>query len=197
MLKIEKYKERLIMSKYLIVSGHPDLNDSVANKTILEELTKLLPEAEFDYLDKQYPDFNINVEAEQAKLENADVIVLLFPVFWCSLPSLMSRWMEQTFRHGWSHGRTGDKLKGKKLVVSLTTGAPEELYHRDAAMGYEIEDFLPPLKATANLCQMEWAGFVYTGGVSYQSRNDLEKLSLMQRKSRVHAQRIVELLKTL
>ena len=35
------------MKRILIVSGHPDLNDSFANKTILEELSKLLPHAEF------------------------------------------------------------------------------------------------------------------------------------------------------
>lgn len=44
------------MKKILIISGHPDLNDSFANKTILEEIHKLLLEAEIVYLDKLYPD---------------------------------------------------------------------------------------------------------------------------------------------
>lgn len=48
------------MKKILIISGHPDLNDSFANKTILEEIHKLLPEAEIVYLDKLYPDFRID-----------------------------------------------------------------------------------------------------------------------------------------
>lgn len=56
------------MKKILIVSGHPDLNDSFANKTILEETKKLLPEAEFVYLDKLYPDFQIDVKTEQERL---------------------------------------------------------------------------------------------------------------------------------
>ena len=119
------------MKNILIVSGHTDLNDSVANKTILEELEKELPQAEFDYLDRLYPDFQIDIPAEQEKLVKADVLVLQFPVFWYAIPSLMSRWMEQAFQHGFSHGSTGDKLKGKKLVASFTTGAPEALYHRD------------------------------------------------------------------
>ena len=49
------------MKKILIVSGHPDLNDSFANKTILEETKHLLPEAEFAYLDKLYPDFHTDL----------------------------------------------------------------------------------------------------------------------------------------
>lgn len=48
------------MKNILIVSGHPDLNNSFANKNILEELNSLLPEAEFAYLDKLYPDFRID-----------------------------------------------------------------------------------------------------------------------------------------
>ena len=70
------------MKRILIVSGHPDLNDSFANKTILEELSKLLPHAEFVYLDKLYPDFKIDVMAEQERLLRADIIVFQFPLFW-------------------------------------------------------------------------------------------------------------------
>lgn len=185
------------MSNILIVSGHTDLNESVANKTILEEIAKKLPEAEIDYLDQLYPDYKIDVKLEQEKLVKADVIVLQFPIFWYSIPSLMSKWMEDTFKHGFSHGSTGDKLKGKKVVASFTTGAPEALYHKDAPMGYEIEEFLPPIKAMCSLCGMEFVGFVYTGGVSYQSRSDAEKLEVMKVKSTEHADRVVKLVNQL
>ena len=182
----------------LIVSGHTNLGESVANQTILENLQKDLPEAEFDYLDQLYgKDFQIDIEREQAKLVQADIIVLQFPIFWYAMPSLMSRWMEEAFQHGFSHGRTGDKLKGKKLIASFTSGAPEELYHKDAAMGYEIEDFLPPIKAACGLCSMEFAGFVYTGGVSYQSRTDPEALAATKEKAGRHAARLITLIENL
>lgn len=182
------------MKNILVVSGHMDLENSVANKTILEELDKALPKAEFVYLDKLYSDFKINVEVEQQKLVKADIIVLQFPVFWYAMPSIMSRWMEETFQHGFSHGSAGDKLKGKKLIASLTTGAPEFMYRYEGAQNYPIEDFLPPLKAACNLCGIEFAGFVYTGGVSYQNRNDSEKLTEIKEKSVAHASRVLELL---
>lgn len=185
------------MKNILIVSGHTDLNDSVANKTILEEMHKRLPEAEIDYLDRLYPDFQIDVPAEQEKLVKSDVIVLQFPVFWYHMPSLLERWMEQSFQHGFSHGSTGDKLKGKKLIASFTTGAPEAMYHKDAAMGYEIEEFLPAIKASCALTQMEFAGFVYTGGVSYQSRNDEMMMKEIKIKAEEHAKRVIALIKSL
>ncbi len=185
------------MKNILIVSGHTDLNESVANKTILKEYENLFPQADITYLDKLYPDFKIDVETEQEKLVNADIIILQFPVFWYHMPSIMERWMEESFQHGFSHGSTGDKLKGKKLIASFTTGAPKELYHKNSVMGYEIEEFLPPIKATCNLTKMDFAGFVYTGGVSYQSRNDENALSLTKQKSIDHANRVFELVKNL
>lgn len=69
------------MKNILIVSGHTDLNDSFANRKIIEKLQKLIPQAEFDLLDKLYPDYRIDVKKEQKKLIKADVIVLQFPIF--------------------------------------------------------------------------------------------------------------------
>lgn len=152
------------MKNTLVISGHTDLSASVANKTILETIAQRLPQAEIVRLDSLYPDFKIDAQAEQQRLLKADVIVLQFPVFWYSAPSLLERWMEETFRHGFSHGSTGDKLKGKKLVLSFTTGAPAEMYSHEGPMGYTIDEFLPCYKATCKLCGMEFAGYVFTGG---------------------------------
>ena len=54
------------MKNILVVSGHTDLNDSVANNLILETLQKELPDAEFDFLDKLYSDFKIDVKIGRA-----------------------------------------------------------------------------------------------------------------------------------
>lgn len=64
-------------------------------------------------------------------------------------------------------------------------------------MGYEIEEFQPLIMAACNLCGVEFAGFIYTGGVSYQSRNDAEANAAMKEKSATHAERVIEVLKTL
>lgn len=76
--------------KTLIISGHPDLSTSVANKVILDELEKALPGAEIRKLDQLYPTANIDVEAEQKALLAADLIVWQFPFWWYSLPWLGS-----------------------------------------------------------------------------------------------------------
>ena len=173
------------MKNILIVSGHTDLNNSVANKKILQEISKRLPNAEIDYLSELYSDYKIDVEQEQNKLIKANIIVLQYPVFWYSMPSLLEKWMEETFKHGFSHGSTGDKLKGKKVIVSLTTGAPEETYEN-------IDELLNPIKASCKLCQMEYVGSIVTYGVSYQIRN--EKGKEIEEKSINHANRLIEMI---
>lgn len=184
------------MKKVLIISGHTDLKHSVANKTILDELEKKLPQAEIVLLDALYPDFKIDVEKEQQRLLNADIIVFEYPVFWYSWTSLLHRYVEDVFLHGFSHGSTGDKLKGKKLVLSFTTGAPEAAYTKEA-MGITLDDLQSPTKATCNLTQMEYAGAIYTCGVSYGNRTDASMIAQQEAVCREHAARLIKFIGTL
>lgn len=185
------------MAKTLLVSGHTDLEHSVANKAIITKLKELMPAMTVVDLGAEYPDFKIDVQKEQQRLLDAEVIVLQFPIFWYSAPSILHRWMEETFVHGFSHGRTGDKLKGKKVFVSLTTGAPEAMYARDGAVGYTIEDFLAPIKASCQLCGMTFEGFVYTGGVGYSVRSSQEQIETQKTMATEHAKKVFEKIKVL
>ena len=185
------------MANVLVVSGHPDIEgDSVANKAILEELARLLPEAEIDRLDLLYPDYRIDVGAEQAKLVAADVVVLAYPVWWYSFPALMHKWMEDVFAHGFSHGSTGDKLAGKKLVASLTAGAPASVYEPGAG-AVSVDDLVAPLKATCALTQMEYAGHVFTADVSYLSRTDDAARAAIAGRAKEHAAKVAGLVAAL
>ena len=184
--------------KILVVSGHTDLkNNSFANKIILERLNQIMPEAEYLYLDSEYPDFKFNIEREQERLKAADIIIFQFPFFWYGVPSVMHKYMEDVFVHGFSHGSKGKALAGKKFIASFTSGAPEELYQTGGIQGYPIEEFIIPLKQFAKACSMEYEGFIYSGGLSYASRHDDEKLRQMKDKALTHAQRVADKVKSL
>ena len=177
------------MKKVLIISGHPELRDnSFANKIIMGDLAKLLPDAVIDDLSALYPDYKINVEAEQKKLTNADIIVLQFPIFWYSMPSLLAKWMEDVFVRGFSHGSTGKALVGKKLILSFTTGAPENAY----GANFPLEMLTGRFRQTAGLTGMVCEGYVYTGGVSYADRTDPARAAAMQEKAHAHAKCLAE-----
>ena len=179
------------MKNVLVVSGHPRLDDdSVANRAIVEELTKL-EGFTVDRLDALYPDFIFDVEVDQAKRVAADVVVLQYPVFWYGMPALLQKWMEDVFLHGFSHGSSGKALAGKKLVVSMTIGAPEEAYGEGAAV--HIDDLLLPAKGACALTGMEFAGCEYVCGVSYASRVDGAARDAIANAGREQAARVAEL----
>lgn len=175
----------------LIISSHPNLTQSVANQTILEHLKTLLPMAEFVHLDSQYPDFRIDVAAEQHRLMQADTIVLQFPFYWYSYPALLKKWVDEVFVYGFAHGATGDKLKGKKLVMSFTTGAAAEQYQPEGAMHHTVEQFLPAFQQLAFLCQMEWQPPVYSNGMmTVPNVSTPEQIAEVQAKAVAHAERL-------
>ena len=185
------------MDNILIVSGHTDLNDSVANRLIIDELKNAFPNAEFSILSELYSNFEIDVKAEQEKLVKADIVVLQFPVFWYSMPSLLRKWIEDVIVHGFAYGSTGMALKGKRLIASFTTGAPAEMYTKDGLVGYTIEDIIgAQLRPTANLCGMQLADFVYTDSVSYAARNEVGAIADIEKRSKEHARRLLEAIKS-
>lgn len=183
------------MKNILIISGHPNLENSVANHVILDELTRALPNADIRRLDALYPNYQINVAAEQTALEWADVIVWQFPFYWYSMPALMKKWLDDVFVHGFAHGSTA-KLGGKQLLVSLTTGAPKGAYGKEAFMRHDVEDYFASLESTAMLCNLEFVPPMYLNGVSYTGRNPAE-VEKQQADSKAYAQQLIAKIESL
>lgn len=177
------------MKSILIISGHPDLSHSVGNATILNEVASALPQVGIRRLDALYPDYRINVSAEQDALLKADIIVWQFPFSWYSLPGLMKLWLDEVFVHGFAHGSTA-RLGGKKLVLSFTTGAPYSLYAEEGVFGHQLQDYLIQFETTARLCNLEMLQPVYTCGISYAGRD--EKIIAQQMiAAKEHASRLI------
>lgn len=184
------------MNHVLVISGHTDLATSVANKAILEALAEQRPNTEILKPDETYPGGDIDIRREQQRLVAADVIVLQYPLFWYSIPSLLQKYMEEVFRHGFSHGSNGRKLVGKKLVQSFTTGAPEEAFSLQA-MGITLPELCLPLRTACRLTGMEWSGYVATCGVGYTNRTSPDLIEQQIVLCRRHAEKLCTLLDTL
>ena len=185
------------MSNILIISGHPDLQTSVANATILDEVTQAFNNADnvqIRKLDELYPNWQIDVSAEQNALLWADVIVWQFPFSWYSVPALLKKWLDEVFLYHFSHGSQA-KLGGKKLLVSFTTGADETMYQKDGFMGYAIDELTPQFEISAKLCGMQWLEPIYTCGLSYASRDDEAKINAQKTLAKDHAKRLIDTLK--
>ncbi len=148
------------MKSTVVIYGHPHYADSHSNKAILNVLAQEVPEAGVVNLMELYPDYKIDVEAEPTKLRAADNIIVQGPLYWYSLPSLIMRWVEEVFTHGWAYGSTGTALAGKKVVVGITAGATTNDYH-DGRFAISEHDIDVRFQATFELCGMDYKVVVF------------------------------------
>lgn len=186
------------MKNIVIISGHPNLPTSTANRLILDEVKKQLPDIQIRELDKLYPDFHINVADEQNALANADIVVWQFPFYWYSVPALMKKWIDEVHTHGFAYGSTGDKLHGKPFIVSLTAGGDEAGYSKGGHEGREINEFFYQFEATAHLCGMNYQAPIYSYQMHYiDGVSSIDELNHIQNNAKAHADKLVQALKAL
>jgi glutathione-regulated potassium-efflux system ancillary protein KefF len=141
--------------KVLVLYAHPYPRRSRAGKALLAAVADL-PFVGVRSLYDLYPDFAIDVAAEQAALLEAEIIVWQSPFYWYGVPSLLSHWFEKVLLLGWAYGSEGKALVGKKVQWVTTTGAPQEAYGPGQAHGHPFSAFVPAVEQTARFCGMDW-----------------------------------------
>lgn len=137
-----------------VVAAHPNWQESRVNRRLLDA-AKRTPRARVCDLFAAYADYHIDIQAEQARLAQAQLLVLLHPVHWYSMPALLKLWVDEVLAFGWAYGG-GKALDGKDLWLVTTTGGPETAYHPQGYNRYFFDAFLPPYEQTAHLCGMRF-----------------------------------------
>lgn len=180
------------MTRTVIFLYHPDLSQSTVNLR-LAQAAEGLPGVEIRDMYKIYPDFRIDVDAEQNLLEDTDRIVLQFPLYWYSSPPLLKKWQDDVLTYGWAYGTTGDALHGKELLIATSTGAPASHYARidtrrsvadvllrrrrsrdDSVAGYTVTDLLRPFQTMSDLVGTRYLRPFITPGAATIGHPDLE-----------------------
>ncbi|NER40270.1 general stress protein [Bacillus megaterium NBRC 15308 = ATCC 14581] len=160
--------------KTLVLVFHPDLTASRANRRLTEEIEKQA-NVTVHRVYEAYPDEKIDVAAEQRLLEKHDRIVLQFPFYWYSTPPLLKKWEDAVLSYGWAFGSMGDKLRGKELLIAVSTGAAKENYSSDGNFKYTVPELLRPLEVTSNLIGTTYLTPYILYGVNQQSDEQLEQ----------------------
>ena len=148
------------MADVLVLVAHPDLRASRANLLMLKAARAAADAApqhiEVRDLYALYPDYVIDVAAEQAAAASARLIVWQHPIHWYAMPPLMKLWLDEVLELGWAYGRDGTALAGRDLWLVASTGGPEDAYHPKGYNRYFFDAFLPPYEQTAALCGMRF-----------------------------------------
>ncbi|WP_060510947.1 NAD(P)H-dependent oxidoreductase [Pseudomonas sp. NBRC 111124] len=87
-----------------------------------------------------------DVLREQARIDRADALVLVYPIYWWSLPALLKGWVDRVFSNGWAFdyqdGVVTKKLRAMKVHLVGVAGADNGIFERHgygAAMRVQIE----------------------------------------------------------
>ncbi len=161
----------------LVITAHPQMQDSRVNRRLMKRAreagAQAAPTAQAQARSQTasqrpaprivvrdlyalYPDYLIDVAAEQALLTPARLVVWQHPIHWYSMPPLMKLWVDEVLAFGWAYGPGGNALRGKDLWLVATTGGPEDSYHPESYNRYRFDAFLPPYEQTAALCGMRF-----------------------------------------
>ena len=144
----------------LVLVAHPDLRHSRVNRALLNALNQETAARDGHLvvcdLYALYPDYAIDVAAEQSHAARADLIVWLHPIHWYAMPALMKLWVDEVLTLGWAYGQGTRALRGKHLWLVASTGGSEAAYHPSGYNRYFFDAFLPPYEQTAALCGLRW-----------------------------------------
>jgi len=139
----------------LVISAHPQMELSRINRNLMRAAASV-PRVEVRDLYALYPDYLIDVAAEQAALQSARLVVWQHPIHWYHMPPLMKLWVDEVLSYGWAYGHEGTALQGKDLWLVASTGGPDDSYQPSSYNRYHFEAFLPPYEQTATLCGMRF-----------------------------------------
>jgi len=141
----------------LVILAHPQLKRSNANKQLLDLIAKL-DDVVINDLYEKYPDFYINIKAEQKLLAAAKLVIFQFPFYWYNVPALLKQWQEVVLSKGFAFGKEEQErqLQGKPCMAVITTGHKQLSYQPGGYDKYTIDDFLRPLEQMAFHCKMQY-----------------------------------------
>jgi NAD(P)H dehydrogenase (quinone) len=92
--------------------------------------------------------FAPHIEAELQKVEWCDLMIWQFPLWWFSVPAILKGWVDRVFAMGRTYGNghfyEAGVFKGKKALLSLTTGGVPEAYVKGGFNG-DLTGMLRPL----------------------------------------------------
>lgn len=94
-----------------------------------------------------------DVEQEQRKVLSADAVILLFPLWWFSMPAIMKGWIDRVWAYGLAYGYQGKGneyrygeggFMGKRALLAVSIGGPERDYSPRGING-ALEQLLFPI----------------------------------------------------
>ncbi|MGF1696996.1 NAD(P)H-dependent oxidoreductase [Vibrio lamellibrachiae] len=141
--------------KVLVLYAHPSQHRSEVNQFLFEKACSI-PNVTAVDLYGLYPTFDINIDNEQQRLVDHDVVIFQFPLYWYSTPAILKEWQDLVLEYGFAYGHEGNALEGKTFLCAITAGGKEDAYQSEGYNHFTIRQLLQPLEQTATLTGMNY-----------------------------------------
>ena len=105
-----------------------------------EHFDPVLREADEPEWDNPSKVYSPEVQAEMARIERNEATVIIFPVWWWSMPALMKGWIDRVWNNGWAYGGS-NYPHAKVLMLAVAGGSATSFAKRgyDQAMLVQLE----------------------------------------------------------
>lgn len=153
------------MKRTLVIVIHPNIQDSVVNKRWIKALSSQPDKYLVHDLHAAYPTGEIDIQKEQALVEQHDTIIFQFPFYWFNCPPLLKKWLDEVLTYGWAYGsQSGYKMKGKKIALAIAAGIEQEDYTPAGKYKYTLSELTAPFEITFQYIQADYRPlFAYYG----------------------------------
>ena len=117
---LQKEKCNIVLSDLYAMNFHSDMSEEEYEREGFEKTEKSLS---FDVIE------------EQDKIEKADCIIFLYPVWWSDCPAKLKGWFDRVYSVGYAYGnKVGEKIKTMKHIklglVLCTAGHPNDFLEK-------------------------------------------------------------------
>ncbi|PJG84007.1 NAD(P)H-dependent oxidoreductase [Caviibacterium pharyngocola] len=136
--------------KHLVIFAHPNVNQSF-NKAILDRVIAAGEQSGTETLVRDLYTMNFNpvlsweelqaanqkitpaeIKYEQQLIDQADLITLIYPIWWMGFPAILKGYLDRILSHGFAYktenGVSVGLLQGKKMQHFITLGNSVEKY---------------------------------------------------------------------
>ncbi len=161
--------------KVLVLYAHPSQKRSEVNQPLFNAAKSIDGVTAVD-LYYEYPTYNINIDVEQQRLKDHDVVIFQFPLYWYSTPSILKEWQDLVLEYGFAYGHEGKAIQGKTFFCALTAGGKAEAYHKEGFNHFTIRQLLYPIEQMATLTGMNYiAPFTLFGSRTAKEDGEIDK----------------------
>ena len=162
------------MSRIVVLCAHPQLEHSRVTRALAQAAAEAAAQVDVRDLYALYPDYLIDVPAEQAALAGASLLVWLHPLHWYGMTPMLKLWADEVLAFGWAYGPGGTALRGKDLWLAVSTGGSAAAYRPDGLNRYFFDAFVPPYEQTAQLVGLRFLPPLVLHGAHRASQADIE-----------------------